>query len=106
MAYGNQSVDGPRLVGYNLASQSLAYMMRLLDVGMVEGPLGDAKLNPRLMPLLEGIHHVLAGGSVEVKVVTPGSPDVYNDLMRRQAAAGVEANEINAKSGYYVTLSP
>jgi hypothetical protein len=106
MAYDESGVSGPRLVGYNLSSQTYEYMMRLLDVGLLDGPLGHMKPNPRVAPLFDALHHVLAGGSVEVNVTSPGSPDVYNDLNRRAAAGIKEANEINEKSGYYVTINP
>jgi hypothetical protein len=104
MSYSSSYV-GPRLVGYQLASESYEYMMRALDLGAFEGPIGDMKLTPQVKAILEAMHHVLAGGEVKIEVVHRGNPDIVNELNRRLAAGLDEANEINKKAGFYVTIT-
>ena len=94
---------GPRTVGYQLASETYAYLMRLIDLGVFEGPIGEMALNPAVRPVLEALHQVLSGGEVKIEVKHRGSPDILNELNRRLEEAGKESNEINKKAGYYVT---
>lgn len=96
---------GPRLVGYQLASQSFEYMMRALDLGAFEGNIGEMQFTPQVKAVLEAMHHVLAGGEVKVEVVHKGNPDIVNEMNRRLAAGLDEANEINKKAGFYVTIA-
>ncbi len=49
-------------------------------------------------------HAVLAGGKVAVTIESRGNPDIFNEMNRRLEAANRDANEINQKAGYYVTL--
>ena len=97
------SMTGPRLVGYQLASKTYEYLMRVVDLGAFEGPIGEMNLPPDLQKALEAVHTILAGGEVEFKVVHRGNPDIVNELNRRLSDGMREANEINAKAGYYVT---
>jgi hypothetical protein len=48
---------------------------------------------------------VLSGGEVTIETKHRGNPDILNELRRRLEAARAEANEINKKSGFYVTLA-
>jgi hypothetical protein len=86
--------------------QTRAYVQRLLDVGALDGPVGELHTNPRLIPLVEALHHVLAGGTVEVRVLTPGSPEVYRDLQERAASGMAEAIELHRRAPLYVTAVP
>lgn len=97
---------GPRLVGYNLASQAYDYLMRIINLGLISGPIGEMELNPYVKPVIEALHTVLAGGEVELVVKNRGNPDIIRELNRRLEEAGKEANEINKKAGYYVTAAP
>lgn len=101
--YGNG--HGPHTVSYPLASETYAYLRRVLDLGAIEGALGEMKLTPEVQTLISAIHQVLAGGEVEVKIVHRGNPDIVKELDHRLAAGEREANEINKRSGYYVTLT-
>lgn len=96
--------NGPRLVGYQLASQTYGYVMRTLELGAVVGPIGKMEINPALKPVIEALNIVLAGGEVKFDVLQRGNPDIINELNRRLAAGMVEANTINEKAGYYVTV--
>lgn len=103
MSYDNV---GPHTVSANLSSRMYGYVMRMVDLGAIDGALGNMKPNPGLKPVIEALHHVLAGGTVEMKIVEPGSPDLVRDLTNRLEGAIEESNTINTKSGYYVTLVP
>lgn len=99
------SVTGPRLVGYQLSSKTFEYLMRSIDLGAFEGPIGEMGMPPELKKVVEAMHHVLAGGEVKVEVVHRGNPDIVNELNRTLDEGMREANEINKKAGYYVTAA-
>lgn len=93
-------VGEPKLVTRETTSNGYAYQMRLLQLGALEGALGDIAVSPDLKPVLEALHQVLAGGTVEIKVAQAGNPDIVTELNRRLARATAEANAINKKSEY------
>jgi hypothetical protein len=95
----------PRLATLPMASSLLEYLMRVQQLGAMEGGEGGYSLQPQLRPLVEAIHHVLAGGEAEVKVTHRGNPDIVNELNRRAEQATVDANEMNKKAGFYVSLT-
>ncbi len=99
-------VKGPRITNLTLASSIGDYILRVQELGMVEGPSGSMALHPSLAPVLEALHHVLAGGEVELKVVHRGNPDIVNELNRRAEQGTQEANAINAAAGFYLTAMP
>lgn len=94
---------GPTLVSYQLTQSAYEYLMRVIGLGAFEGPVGDMKLADDLQPVIEALHTVLAGGKVSVTVEGRGSPDIKRELDERLAQMGRDSNEINQKSGYYVT---
>lgn len=94
----------PSLVSYPLARTAYEYMMRLKDLGAFEGALGKMTPLPALLPIIDALHTVLSGGEVEIKIVHRGNPDVMRELGERMEQSQKDANEINEKSGYYVTL--
>ena len=96
-------VKGARITTLPLASSISDYILRVQELGVVEGPSGGAELHPSLKPLLEAFHHVLAGGEVEVNVVHRGNPDIVNELNRRAEQGTQEANTINQAAGFYLT---
>jgi hypothetical protein len=57
-----------------------------------------------IRPVLDAMHIVLAGGEVRVEVVHRGNHDIVSELRARVERATKDANEVNQKSGYYVTL--
>jgi hypothetical protein len=101
----NYSPDDPTLVTYPLARSAYEYMMRVKDLGAFEGALGQMSLLPALAPVIEAAHTILAGGSVEIKVTQRGNPDIVHQLAQMLAQSTKDANYINEKSGYYVTIS-
>ncbi|PTL84988.1 hypothetical protein [Vitiosangium sp. GDMCC 1.1324] len=103
MSYND--IRGPRVVGLTVASSLGEYLMRIQELGAVEGPDGELRISPEVMPILEAIHQVLAGGTVEVNVTHRGNPDIFNELNRRVQQVGKEANSINKAAGFYLTAT-
>ena len=97
------SPDDPMLVTYPLARSAYEYMMRLKELGALEGDLGKMHLLPALKTLIDGIHIVLAGGAVDVTVTQRANPDIVRELNEMFERGSADANYINEKSGYYVT---
>lgn len=64
-------------------SELTAYLARCHELGAVEGPLGARTLNPALRPVLEALHHLLAGGEVSVQLLQRGNADLVNELNLR-----------------------
>jgi hypothetical protein len=83
------------LVQLTFASALGEYLKRVQDLGAVEGHHGAIELNPTLQPVLEALHHVLAGGEVEVRVVRGGQRDIFMDLQQRAARATEETHAFN-----------
>lgn len=103
MNYNN--VRGPRVVGLNVASSLSEYIMRIQELGAVEGADGALVISPEVMPVIHALHQVLSGGTVEINVTHRGNPDIYNELNRRVEQVGQEANAINKAAGFYLTAT-
>ena len=97
---------GPSTVSYTLTKSGYEYLMRMLNLGLVEGPIGDMKTPPEIVELVHAIHHVLAGGKAEVKITLKGNPDIVNELNAKLDNSAADSNAINKAAGYYVTLVP
>jgi hypothetical protein len=93
----------PRLIGYQLTESMYGYLSRALDLGALEGPLGDMKPTPELAAVLQAANAILAGGKVKIEIESRGNPDIFNELNRRLESAGKDANSINKAAGFYVT---
>ncbi len=100
------SSDDPTLVSYPLARSAYEYMMRLKELGAIEGSLGSMSLLPELVPVFNAIHVILAGGEVSIEVKKRGNPDIIHELEEMFDKGTKDANFINEKSGYYVTVAP
>jgi hypothetical protein len=98
------SYDQVSLVTYPLARSAYEYMMRLKDLGALEGALGEMQPIPSLLPLIDALHTILSGGEVSITLVHRGNPDIVHELEQKLAQSNADANQINAKSGYYVTI--
>jgi hypothetical protein len=94
---------GPQLVSYPLAYSMLQYMLKAKELGAFEGPIGDMHFNEHLEPVVRALHVVLAGGVVEFTEKQRGNPEIIRELNEMLARGQRDANEINEKSGYYVT---
>jgi hypothetical protein len=103
MSDDNYSGQGPRTVGYQLTSNMYEFMMRCIDLGCFEGPIGNMQIAEPLKPVIAAMIEVLAGGTVKFESVQRGNPDINHELTRRLDDAIAEANTINGKVGYYVT---
>lgn len=96
--------EGPQLIAHNMTYSGYEYLKRLISLGAIEGTLGKMRVADCIRPVIDALHVVLAGGEVKIEVVHRGNADILNELRSRIEAAGRDANEINEKSGYYVTL--
>jgi hypothetical protein len=94
---------GPTIVQVPFTRSLYDYFYRALDLGALEGPLGEFDVAEDLLPLIEAVHQVLAGGAVEVNVTRRGNPDIVRELRRRREQGRDDSNVINRKSGYYAT---
>ena len=97
--------EEPQLVTRTTVASAKAYVIRLLQLGAVEGTTGDADINPQLQPMIEAIHHVLAGGKAEIKLVEAGEMQVVQELNRRLAEVTEETNTINRRGEYTLFLT-
>ena len=93
-------VGVPKLITRETTLNGYAYQVRLLQLGVLEGALGDIAVNPDLKPVLEALHQVLAGGTVEIKIAQAGNLDIVAELTHRLERATAEANAINKQSDY------
>jgi hypothetical protein len=106
-AYVNQAVpvvtkkdvEGGEVITRELAASADAYMVRLLQLGAVEGALGEMTINPLLKPVLEALHQVLAGGEVEIRVTQAGHQQLVRELNGRLDRATEEVNALNRRAG-------
>ncbi|MBN1205926.1 MAG: hypothetical protein JXB05_13500 [Myxococcaceae bacterium] len=71
----------------------------------MEGPNGAAELSPTLQPIVAAMHHVLAGGEVQVHIVQSGQPDIFQELQQRAEQAISETNALNHSPGTLVVTA-
>jgi hypothetical protein len=95
--------ETPRLVHLPVSSALEEYLRRVQTLGAVEGTGGALELNPTLAPVLTALHHVLAGGEVEVRIVRNGQSTLVQELQERAARSFEETNALKQHSG--VTLN-
>lgn len=93
------------LVKRETTARAQAYLLRLLQFGALEGALGEMDISPVLKPVFEVMHHVLAGGQVEITLVEAGDPRVVQDLNTRLQRAIEATNAINQQAGYSLLLA-
>jgi hypothetical protein len=55
--------------------------------------------------VLEALHHVLAGGEVEVRILQQGQPDLVHELDQRAEEATTEANAIQERDGVVLSAT-
>ncbi|MDC0712054.1 hypothetical protein POL68_26535 [Stigmatella sp. ncwal1] len=56
------------------------YLQRLQALGAIEGSGMSLTFSPHIHPVLEALHHVLAGGEVEVRITRAGQADIVEEL--------------------------
>ena len=96
------------IVEVNFTSDSVAYMVRLLD-GAIVGAPSNVAINPTIQPLVDALYHVLAGGSVKetaqgVLTITQGLPTVVADLKKMEASCTANINATNRAAGYSLVI--
>jgi hypothetical protein len=95
---------GPTPISYTIPLAALEYILRMNDLGLIEGAIGDQKLNPDVDPIISALHNVLAGGEVQVTITRKGNPDIVRRLGAMLAEANAASNQINKSAGFYVTI--
>jgi hypothetical protein len=70
----------PNLVTAEIAAVSRDYLYRWVELGMLEGSLGNMRFSPEIAEIMEAVHHVLAGGRVEVEIQEPGAAPIVEEL--------------------------
>jgi hypothetical protein len=93
-------VKEPKLVECKVASGTYAYLIRILQLGALEGALGETDINLSLKPLIKAMHHVFAGGEIEIKIIQEGNLGIVKELDNRLEQGRGEANTLNKKAGY------
>lgn len=73
-------------------------VMAWLEAMMVHGAIvvdtsGRGDLSPGVKQAVEALHEVLAGGTIDVTVVTPGDPSIRADLAQKLQDAMAAANQ-------------
>ncbi len=99
------NVAGLRVVGHNLAQSTNDLLNRFEELGFTPNAEGDMQLNPDLQTAVDALFHVLAGGSVEVKITQRGNPDIVRELQGRLAQSQADSNAINKRVGFYLGVS-
>ena len=97
--------DSHPIIQLSYAAALGEYLERVRDLGAMEGHNGAVEINPTLQPVVEAMHHVLAGGEVEVRVVRDGQVDIFRELQSRAARATSETNALNQPSGNIVVTA-
>ncbi|SEU22013.1 hypothetical protein [Stigmatella erecta] len=57
-----------------------AYLQRVRALGAIEGSGETLAFSPHVQPVLEALHHVLAGGEVEVRILSAGQAGIVEEL--------------------------
>ena len=70
----------PKVLGVQIPSAARDYAYRWLDLGAIEGPVGNMQLSPELIAIMEAIHHVLAGGEAVVEIKEAGAAPIVEEL--------------------------
>ncbi|HLT29946.1 MAG TPA: hypothetical protein VK013_07880 [Myxococcaceae bacterium] len=100
---GTQDPRGPRAGQLILARKLIEYIERCEELGLSLGGEAEFLVSEDLEPVMLALHHVLAGGKVEVTIEEEGNPDIVKELDRRVREGLEEASELNRLAGY--TLS-
>jgi hypothetical protein len=102
---GYDFANDPQIISCNMNLQTYEYFRRLLEVGALQGRIGEMRPIPELEPLIAAIHHVIAGGQVKVDLVRAGNSALVGELAQRVESAMNESNAANKRANYYVTMA-
>ncbi|HEX8698568.1 MAG TPA: hypothetical protein VF815_07015 [Myxococcaceae bacterium] len=89
----------PRVVQLPVSSALAEYLQRMQELGAVQGTAGALELNPTLAPVLNALHHVLAGGAVEVRITRGGQSSLVKELQEHAERTLTETNELSQEAG-------
>ena len=92
------------LLMQNTTLQLHQYVQRLVELGAAIGGFGKAEINPKVKPINEAFHHILAGGEVKLELINEGDPSIVEELDALIDEGYEEANRINKKAGYRLTM--
>jgi hypothetical protein len=81
-------------VKIDLTREGVTYLSAVL-AGVLQGPIGNVKVNPHLRDLVNGVYHVLAGGTVKVKVTKKGDKGQVKTYKQMEIDSLKSSNEIN-----------
>ncbi|MFL5347792.1 MAG: hypothetical protein ACJ8AT_23635 [Hyalangium sp.] len=101
----NTGSEDPNVIQLSFSAALAQYLERVRELGAVEGLQGAIQINPTLMPVLNAMHHVLAGGEVEVRILRGGQQEIVQELQQRAVQATQEANAINQPPGGVVVTA-
>ena len=101
----NKGSEDPSIIQLSLSAALGQYLERVRELGAVEGLRGSVQINPTLVPVLEAMHHVLAGGEVEVRIVRGGQQEIVQELQQRAVQATQETNALNQQPGGVVVTA-
>ena len=79
-------------VAYPMAASIYTYFKRVIDLGPIDGGLGEHALREDVRELVTALHHVLAGGTAKVDIEQRGSMDIFNELEKLFEAGQNDAN--------------
>jgi hypothetical protein len=85
-----------------VARASRQYLAELNALGLLQGQAGNKALRGQLEPVMNALHHVLAGGRVQVEVVEAGSASTVEDLDRLLQESVRETNDLEQGDRYTV----
>jgi hypothetical protein len=101
----NDVSDSQRIIQLSLAAALGEYLQRVRELGAVEGTDGAVEISPTLQPIVAALHHVLAGGEVQVHIVRGGQADIFQELQQRAEHATAETNALNQPPGTLVVTA-
>jgi hypothetical protein len=84
----------PHVVQLPVSSALAEYLQRMQTLGAVQGTAGALELNPTLAPVLAALHHVLAGGEVEIRISRGGQSTLVQELQMHAERSISETNAL------------
>ncbi len=67
-------------VQVSMTKNAIDYLRRLHDLGAVEESNGQVVISAEIRPIIDALHHVLAGGKATVSVEQEGTPLLVNEI--------------------------
>jgi hypothetical protein len=89
---------------YPMTPAAFACFRRYSDLNAVSSVRTELELSPQVRDLLGAAHHILGGGRVAIRVVTPGRPEIVEELDACARTAVEQANAITRENGVYMTI--